>query len=101
MWFIGAILLCVAVTGSPVIIVAAVTQEIPFKLRDGVVWIKATSPASTNLLLDSAAQLSVMTSSTATRLGISGGRSVPPWGGELEDRRPCPVLHGRPRTLSD
>lgn len=80
---ICAILLWLTVPGYSVTRVSAAVHELPFILRDGFIWVEATSPASTkplNLLIDSGAQLSVINSSTAIRLGMSGGRPVPVMG---------------------
>jgi aspartyl protease len=53
--------------------------EIPFSIRDSLLWIEVTVPTSAkplNFLIDSGAQVSVINSSTAQRLGIKGGRAV-------------------------
>jgi hypothetical protein len=57
----------------------AAGQELPFQLRDGFIWIDVTATGvdtPMHFLLDSGAQVSVMNSSTAKRLGMRGGRPV-------------------------
>jgi Aspartyl protease len=55
------------------------TGEIPFRLRDGFIWMEVTVPGSQaplNFLLDSGAQVSVINTTTAQRLGVKRGRPV-------------------------
>jgi hypothetical protein len=56
-----------------------VPAEVPFRLRDGFIWIEATVPGSQaplNFLLDSGAQVSVINTATAQRLGLKRGRPI-------------------------
>ena len=58
---------------------AATPAEIPFRLRDGFIWMEVTVPGSRaplNFLLDSGAQVSVINTATAQRLGVKRGRPV-------------------------
>ncbi len=58
---------------------ARTPEEIPFELRDGFVWIEVAVPASQkplSFLLDSGAQVSVIDSTTAKKLGMTGGSLV-------------------------
>jgi hypothetical protein len=58
---------------------ATAPGEIPFRLRDGFIWIEATVPGSQaplNFLLDSGAQVSVINTATAQRLGLKHGRPI-------------------------
>lgn len=53
--------------------------EIPFEYHEGLLWIKASIPQSTNslnLLLDTGAGVSVIHSATARRLGLQYGRAA-------------------------
>jgi len=55
------------------------TNEIPFEFREGLLWIKASVPQSSqplNLLLDTGAGASVINRSTADRLGLKPGVAV-------------------------
>jgi len=57
----------------------ASTNEIPFELRDGLLWIKASVPQSAeplNFLVDTGAGASVLDAATAGRLKLGFGRSV-------------------------
>jgi hypothetical protein len=57
----------------------ATPGEIPFRLRDGFIWIEVTVPGSRaplNFLFDSGAQVSVINTATAQRLGVKRGRPV-------------------------
>jgi hypothetical protein len=57
----------------------AVSEEVPFQFRDGFIWIEVTVPDSRerlNFLLDSGAQVSVINTATAQRLGVKHGRPV-------------------------
>lgn len=54
--------------------------EIPLEFREGLIWIKATVPQSgeaLNFLLDTGAGTSVLSQSTAERLGLRSGSAVP------------------------
>ena len=67
--------LCVGLAASA----GSAPAEIPFRFRDGFIWIEATAPGSQaplNLLLDSGAQVSVINIATAQRLGLKRGRPV-------------------------
>lgn len=53
--------------------------EIPFEYRDGFIWVEVTIPESRgrlHFLLDSGAQVSVIDSAAAQRLGVKRGRPV-------------------------
>ena len=55
----------------------AAPAEIPFRLRDGFIWMEVTVPgaqAPLNFLFDSGAQVSVINTATAQRLGVKRGR---------------------------
>lgn len=57
----------------------AAAAEIPFRLRDGFIWMEVTVPgaqAPLNFLFDSGAQVSVINTATAQRLGLKGGRPI-------------------------
>jgi hypothetical protein len=57
----------------------AAAAEIPFRLRDGFIWMEVTVPGSQaplNFLFDSGAQVSVINTATAQRLGLKGGRPI-------------------------
>ncbi len=54
-------------------------EEIPFKFRDGFIWIEVTlldNPIRLHFLLDTGAQVSVIDTSTAHRLGMKRSRPV-------------------------
>ena len=54
-------------------------EEIPFGFQDGFIWIDVCvngSRACLHFLLDSGAQVSVLSEATARRLGLKGGRRV-------------------------
>jgi hypothetical protein len=58
---------------------AAATQEFPFELREGFIWVKvrvAESAAPLNFLLDSGACVCVINLGTAERLGLKPGKRV-------------------------
>jgi hypothetical protein len=58
---------------------AGVMKEIPFQFRDGFIWIEVTlldAPKPLHFLLDTGAQVSVIDTSTAHRLGMKRGRAV-------------------------
>lgn len=77
MRLIRAITIFIALQGFSLF--ARTSKEIPFKLRDGFVWIEVETPGKQkplNFLLDSGAQVSVINSATAKNLGIRGGKSV-------------------------
>ena len=64
---------CGAAQGS------AALAEIPFRFRDGFIWIEVTVPGSQaplNFLFDSGAQLSVINTATAQRLKVKRARPV-------------------------
>ncbi len=74
-----AILVCLFSQVVPALSGTPCTEELPFKLRDGFVWIQATAPTYSkplNFLLDSGAQVSVVDSRIAARLGMTGGAAV-------------------------
>jgi hypothetical protein len=55
------------------------TQEFPFQLREGFIWVKvrvAESAVPLNFLLDSDASASVINLGTAQRLGLKSGKRV-------------------------
>ncbi len=55
------------------------TNEIPFEYREGLLWIKATVPHSSdplNLLLDTGAGASVLDTATAKKMKLELGRPV-------------------------
>src|SRR5512142_1933324 len=57
----------------------ALAQEIPFQLREGLIWMQVDVPQSSeplNFLLDTGAGVSVLNSHTADRIGLKGGRPV-------------------------
>jgi hypothetical protein len=77
MRLIRAIVVLIAVQGFDVL--AGTCQEIPFKLRDGFVWIEVVASGRTerlHFLIDSGAQVSVLNSTLATKLGLKGGRRI-------------------------
>lgn len=56
-----------------------IPDEMPFRFRDGFIWIEVTVSAShrtLHFLLDSGAQVSVINEGTAQKLGLKGGRPV-------------------------
>ncbi len=58
---------------------ARTSQEMPFNLRDGFIWVNVTVPRAErplHFLLDSGAQVSVINASTAESLRLKGGRMV-------------------------
>ena len=58
---------------------SAALAEIPFRFRDGFIWIEVTVPGSQaplNFLFDSGAQLSVINTATAQRLKVKRARPV-------------------------
>jgi hypothetical protein len=55
------------------------TQEVPFELSDGFIWIEVKVPEiqkPLKFLVDSGAQVSIINSSVAKRLGMKGGSLV-------------------------
>ncbi|MEW6302872.1 MAG: aspartyl protease family protein [Verrucomicrobiota bacterium] len=58
---------------------AAVLDEIPIEVREGLVWLKVSVPQQKeplNFLLDSGAQASVVSLATARHLGLNSGLTV-------------------------
>lgn len=79
MRFVGAILVLFLMSACRASNIPAGAAEIPFQFRDGFIWIEVTvprAPKPLNFLLDSGAQVSVINSSTAKKLGMKGGRRV-------------------------
>ena len=69
----GVALLRVPATG------AAVSEEFPFQLNEGFIWVKiqaTESAAPLNFLLDSGASVSVINLQTADKVGLKPGRRV-------------------------
>jgi hypothetical protein len=76
---IYAMLIGFALPASCAAGVTAAVEEIPFKFRDGFIWIEVTVPIARqplNFLLDSGAEVSVINASTAGGLGMGGGVAV-------------------------
>jgi hypothetical protein len=76
---IYAILILFALPVCRAAVGQAASGEIPFKFRDGLLWIEVTVPTSLrplNFLLDSGAQVSVINALTSEKLGLRGGRAV-------------------------
>lgn len=77
----GLLLLFLAVIASfGVQAESASIAEIPFKYREGLLWVDVRMPASDkplHFLLDSGAGVSVINLETARRIGLKPGREVP------------------------
>jgi len=74
-WFV-ACLLCTLIRAQGEV---PAPSEFPFEFREGLLWVKASLPHSTeslNLLLDTGAAVSVLNDKTAERLGLKPGRAV-------------------------
>ena len=76
---LGVILLLAAALFRVPVAGAPATQEFPFQLREGFIWVTvhvAESAAPLNFLLDSGACVSVINLRTAERLGLKPGKRV-------------------------